>query len=51
MSMEYYHEYKQRNEFPGNEMRCTLAKAIDGLTCCAAARTKPRLAVMVTARR
>lgn len=30
MSMEYYHEYKQRNEFPGNEIRYTLSNPIEG---------------------
>jgi hypothetical protein len=51
MSMEYYHGCKQQNEFPGNKMRCTLSNGIYELTCCAAARTKPRLAVIVTARK
>ncbi len=49
--MEYYHGCKQQNEFPGNKMRCTLSNGIYELTCCAAARTKPRLAVIVTARK
>ncbi len=49
--MEYYHGCKQQNEFPGNKIRCTLSNGIYELTCWEAARTKPRLAVMVTARK